>query len=144
MSAIYTNLLVLAFLSLIVGYGVLKLVLYFARRHGILDRPHLYKTESGRNPAPYGIGIAIISTLLLVAPVIPYLFEISQALEKKLYIVLTLSAIIGIISALDDLDTIGKSWISVPPVFRLAMQVGVGLIIGITSIKISYISNLFG
>ncbi|GAB0174171.1 MAG: MraY family glycosyltransferase [Candidatus Altimarinota bacterium] len=144
MLSIFTNLIILALFSYLVGFFVLKLVLRFAKKFGILDRPHLYKTEAGRKPVPYGIGIAIVSTLLIVAPIIPYLFEISPALEKKLYIVLSLSAIIGIISALDDLDTIGKSRISVPPIFRLFMQIGVGLIIGITSIKINYISNLFG
>jgi UDP-GlcNAc:undecaprenyl-phosphate GlcNAc-1-phosphate transferase len=118
--------------------------LKFAKKFDILDRPHLYKTEAGRHPVPYGIGIAIISTLLIIAPIIPSLFDISPTLEKKLFIVLSLSAIIWIISALDDLDTIGKSRISVPPILRLLMQIWVGLIIGITSIKISYISNLFG
>ncbi|MBP9812440.1 undecaprenyl/decaprenyl-phosphate alpha-N-acetylglucosaminyl 1-phosphate transferase [Candidatus Gracilibacteria bacterium] len=144
MSPIFTNLLGLACISLVVGFSILRCILFLAKKYDILDRPHLYKTEAGRKPVPYGIGIAIISTLLLVAPVIPYLFDISPTLEKKLFIVLSLSAIIGIISALDDLDTIGKSRISVPPLFRLLMQIGVGLVIGITSIKISYISNLFG
>jgi UDP-N-acetylmuramyl pentapeptide phosphotransferase/UDP-N-acetylglucosamine-1-phosphate transferase len=94
MSSIFTNLLVLAFISLLVGFSVLKVLIKLAKRYDILDRPHLYKTEAGRNPVPYGIGIAIISTLLITAPVIPFLFEISPTLEKKLYIVLILSAII--------------------------------------------------
>ena len=144
MSAIYTNLLVLAFFSLVVGYSLVHLILKFARKYDILDRPHLYKTENGRSPVPYGIGFAIIATLFLVAPVLPYLFEISPTLEKKLYIVLILAGIIWLISALDDLDTIGKSRLSVPPLARLIMQICVGLVIGITSIKISYISNFFG
>lgn len=144
MSEIFFHLLILTVSSLLIGYGVLRCILAGARRFDILDRPHLYKTEMGRKPVPYGIGIAIVITLLIVAPLIPLLFDISPTLEKKLHIVLILASIIGLVSALDDLDTIGKSYISVPPIFRLLMQMGVGLIIGITSIKISYISNLFG
>lgn len=94
MAPIFINLFILASLSLVVGYFVLKAILKFAKNFGILDRPHLYKTEAGRKPVPYGIGIAIVSTLLLVAPIIPSLFEISPTLEKKLYIVLILSAVI--------------------------------------------------
>ena len=85
-----------------------------------------------------------MATLLLISPLIPYFFDISQSLEHKLHIVLTLAAIIAVVSFVDDLDTIGKSRWSVPPIVRLLMQIGVGLIIGVTSIKISYISNIFG
>jgi len=42
---------------------------------------------------------------------------------------------ISLISFIDDLDTIGKSRISIPPIARLIMQVCVGTIIGLTSIK---------
>lgn len=53
-------------------------------------------------------------------------------------------ALLNIISFIDDLDTIGKSPIKIPPIFRLGMQILVGAIIGLTSIKITYISNIFG
>ena len=42
------------------------------------------------------------------------------------------------------MDTIGKSPIRVPPIVRLGMQIGVGAIIGLTSIKIAYVSNFLG
>lgn len=133
-----------AILSLIVGYGILRLYTGLARYYGILDRPHLYTTERGREPAPYGIGIAIVMTLIVLSPLVPIIFDISPLLEKKLAIVLILASILAIVSSLDDLDTIGKSRISVPPLVRLIMQIGVGLVIGITSIKISYISDMLG
>lgn len=138
------ELLILIVTSSLVWYAVLFLIQRFWKERWILDRPHLYKTESGRSPVPYGIGIAIVATLLLISPLIPYFFDISQSLEHKLHIVLTLAAIIAVVSFVDDLDTIGKSRWSVPPIVRLLMQIGVGLIIGVTSIKISYISNIFG
>ena len=59
-------------------------------------------------------------------------------------IILVIGVIISIISFIDDLDTIGKSSIKIPPIIRLLMQIGVGAIIGISSIKISYMSNIFG
>lgn len=48
------------------------------------------------------------------------------------------------ISFIDDMDTIGKSPIKVSPLFRLIMQILIGAVIGITSFKIAYISNIFG
>jgi UDP-N-acetylmuramyl pentapeptide phosphotransferase/UDP-N-acetylglucosamine-1-phosphate transferase len=48
------------------------------------------------------------------------------------------------ITFIDDLDTIGRSRWKVSPIFRLFLQLLVGIIIGLTSIKISYISGLFG
>lgn len=57
---------------------------------------------------------------------------------------LIIGGCITLVSFIDDMDTIGKSPIRVPPLFRLMMQIGVGAIIGLTSIKISYMSNVFG
>lgn len=138
------SIILLFITSSIVGYIVLFFIEKAWKKYAILDRPHLYKTEKWRAPVAYGIGIAIIITLLLISPAIPYFFEIRASLEHKLHIVLILAAIIGIVSFVDDLDTIGKSRWSVPPIVRLMMQIGVGLVIGVTSIKISYISNIFG
>ena len=107
----------------IVGYAVLSIIMRLWQEYAILDRPHLYKTESGREPVPYGVGIAIIITLLILAPSISYFFDISASLEHKLHIVLALAAIIGIVSFVDDLDTIGKSRWRVSPILRLLMQI---------------------
>ena len=62
----------------------------------------------------------------------------------RLTIVLIIGAFLTAISFIDDMDTIGKSPVKIPPIFRLLMQIAVGAIIGITSIKIAYISNIFG
>ncbi len=51
---------------------------------------------------------------------------------------------IAIISFIDDLDTIDRSWFSVHPLIRLFFQIFIGAVIGITSIKISYMSNILG
>lgn len=57
---------------------------------------------------------------------------------------LTIGGIITLVSFLDDMETIGKSSLHIPPLVRLVMQISVGAIIGLTSIKISYISHVFG
>ena len=87
--------------------------------------------------------MAITITLFLLSVIAPLLFDISDALMSKLQIVLIFTGIISLVSWIDDMDTIGRSRISVPPLARLVMQILVGLIIGATSIKIGYVSNFF-
>lgn len=83
-------------------------------------------------------------TLLLMSPLIFLFADFSPLLEKRLIIILGIGIIISIISFIDDLDTIGKSKVKIPPIARLIMQIGVGAIIGLTSIKISYMSHILG
>lgn len=83
-------------------------------------------------------------TLIVFLPILYHLVDFTPILEHRLHIIIGVALFIAIISFIDDLDTIGKSWIRVPPIFRLLMQIGVGVIIGLTSIKISYVSNIFG
>ena len=104
-----------------------------------------------------------VNFLLLSVFLHPLLSEINQ---QRLFIVLVLGGIVTLVSFIDDLDTIykfdrgAKSDVKktaeelgkmrrdtpffVPAKIRLLMQIGVGAIIGITSIKIGYISNIFG
>lgn len=131
-------------ISIFVSPLILQGVIYLLRKYKLLDRPHLYKSEAGRQPAPYGAGIAIFLTLLVLSPIIFSVFGFSPLLEKRLLIVLGIGALLSMVSFVDDLDTIGKSPIKVPPLFRLMMQIVVGAIIGLTSIKISYMSGAFG
>jgi UDP-GlcNAc:undecaprenyl-phosphate/decaprenyl-phosphate GlcNAc-1-phosphate transferase len=82
--------------------------------------------------------------LLILTPLIFLFGDFSPLLEKRLLIVLIIGIGISLVSFVDDMDTIGQSPVRVPPIVRLMMQIGVGAIIGITSIKISYMSGLFG
>jgi hypothetical protein len=79
-----------------------------------------------------------------MSPLVFLFADFSPLLEKRLLIILGIGVIITIISFIDDLDTIGRSKIKVPPIIRLLMQISVGAIIGLTSIKISYMSHIFG
>jgi UDP-GlcNAc:undecaprenyl-phosphate/decaprenyl-phosphate GlcNAc-1-phosphate transferase len=82
--------------------------------------------------------------LIILTPLLFLFGDFSPLLEKRLLIVLIIGIGISLVSFVDDLDTIGKSWIRVPPLVRLLMQIGVGAVIGLTSIKITYMSGLFG
>jgi UDP-N-acetylmuramyl pentapeptide phosphotransferase/UDP-N-acetylglucosamine-1-phosphate transferase len=79
-----------------------------------------------------------------MSPLVFLFADFSPLLEKRLLIVLGVGVFISIISFIDDLDTIGKSRIKIPPLARLLMQISVGTIIGLTSIKISYMSHILG
>ena len=93
-------------------------------------------------------------------------FVMPQGMQNKLTILLVLGGIITLVSFIDDLDTIfkfdrdakmdvkrtaaelqgtrKKTPFIVPAKIRLLMQVFVGAVVGITSIKIGYISGIFG
>ncbi len=138
------EIIILFIISCILSPLILRAVSWGLRRYQWLDRPHLYRSESGRTPVPYGAGIMIILTLVTCIPILYTIVDFTPILEHRLYIILILAVILAVITFFDDLDTIGKSPMRVSPVFRLCMQIGVGIVIGLTSIKISYISNIFG
>ena len=138
----YSLILLFLFAS-VLSYCVLLGVKWVFRKIGLIDRPHLYPAEWKRPPAPYSIGIVIWITLVAMTPVILHFFDFTPILEKRLWIFVALGGLVTIVSFLDDLDTIGKIWFSVPPWVRLFFQIWVGATIGITSIKISYLSNIF-
>ncbi len=130
--------------SIIVSPYILSGISFLLHRFGLLDRPHLYKTELWRSPVPYGAGIAIILTLLILSPMVIFFGGFSGLLIHRFTIILVIGVIISMISFIDDLDTIGKSRIKIPPIARLIMQIWVGALIGLTSIKISYMSHILG
>lgn len=148
--------------SLVSSFAIFHAGKYLFEYFGLLDNPAPYGHK--RRPVPLGIGsIFYLNFFLLSLFLYPLLSEINQ---QRLFIVLILGAIVTLISFVDDLDTIhkfdreSKSDIKktaeelgamrrdtpffVPAKVRLLMQIGVGAIIGITSIKIGYISNIFG
>ncbi|MCK9272640.1 hypothetical protein M0P65_03780 [Candidatus Gracilibacteria bacterium] len=112
--------------------------IFLFRKLNFLDHPERYPHEGKRAPIPYGMGIALFTNFLLLSSLF---LDLSL---KKLVIILILGFIILFISFIDDLDTISVTKIKIPPILRLILQIGVGAFIGITSIKIGYISNIFG
>lgn len=148
--------------SFVSSFIIFQIGRYLFSRFGLLDNPAPYGHK--RVPVPFGIGsIFYINFLLLSSFLHPLL---SDTNKHRLFIILILGAIVTLISFVDDLDTIHKfdrdskgdikktaeelgkmrrdTPFFVPAKIRLMMQIGVGAIIGITSIKIGYISNIFG
>lgn len=148
--------------SFISSFTIFHIGKYLFERFGLLDNPAPYGHK--RKPVPLGIGsIFYLNFCLLSIFLHPLLSGVNQ---HRLFIILVLGAVVTLISFIDDLDTIhkfdrdSKSDIKktaeelgkmrrdtpffVPAKVRLIMQIGVGAIIGITSIKIGYVSNIFG
>ncbi len=143
MPHIFTQSLLFFAVSSVLAVIFLWIVKKLFRRFDLMDKPHLYAMEKGRDPAPYGAGIVILMVLLVISPFIYMYGGFSPLLEKRLLYVILVGSLIALVSFVDDMDTIKKSRISVPPIFRLLMQICVGAFIGLTSIKISYVSHIF-
>lgn len=56
--------------SFVISPLILRGISLLLSKWQLLDRPHLYRTEKGREPAPYGAGITIIITLLVLSPLV--------------------------------------------------------------------------
>lgn len=119
------EIIILFIASSILSPLILKGIVYVLRTFHCLDRPHLYKSEAGRTPVPYGAGISIFLTILAFVPILYFILDFTAILEHRLHIMIILGAFIAIISFLDDMETIGRSWIRIPPILRLMMQIAV-------------------
>lgn len=104
----------------------------------VLDHPERYEHEKHRQPIPYSLGIILFIGFLLLSAVF---FDFWYT---KLLIILLFGWLVSVVSFLDDMETISLSKIHISPAFRLWMQVLVGILVGATSIKIGYVSGLFG
>jgi len=94
----------------------------------ILDNPKKYWKK--RKPVPYSMGVIFFFVFFSVSY---YFIEPSY----KLSLVWLFGAIVTTMSFFDDM-------IHLSPKSRLIMQICIGAIIGVTSIKIGYISSIFG
>ncbi|MDD2566011.1 MAG: hypothetical protein PHZ26_03645 [Candidatus Gracilibacteria bacterium] len=134
---ILTKALFLFGVSIITTSIIVFLFSSLFRKINLLDHPERYPHEGKRKPIPYGMGIILYINFLILC------LSFLDVGYKKLLIILVLGGIITLISFIDDLETIDIIKVKVPPIFRLLVQIGIGAIIGITSIKIGYISNIF-
>ncbi|MDD4151330.1 MAG: MraY family glycosyltransferase [Candidatus Gracilibacteria bacterium] len=122
------ELIILFITSILFTYVLIKIFSFIFKKQGILDKPEKYGYK--RKPVPYSMGIVFFLNFLILS-----LFFIEHS--YKYYLILILGFIITIISFFDDLFDISAK-------FRLVVQILIGALIGITSIKIGYISNIFG
>ena len=72
--------------SLIISPLILRGVSFLLKKYNLLDRPHLYKSEKWRSPAPYGAGISLIVMLLIMSPLLFLFADFTLLLEKRLII----------------------------------------------------------
>ena len=98
----------------------------------ILDNPKKYNKK--RKPVPYSTGIIFFICFFVLSYFWSYLWVEHN---QKLYLIWWFWFIITVISFIDDLFQVSAKK-------RLIMQVIIWAVIWITSIKIWYISNIFG
>lgn len=116
------------FLSIFLSLGWIFLFQRVFRKFDILDNPKKYGKK--RSPIPYSMGVVFFMVFFFVS----YLFiEPSY----KLYLIWFFGFAVTLISFADDL-------LQVSPKVRLTIQILIGATIGITSIKIGYVSSIFG
>lgn len=117
------ELIIIFIASCILSPMILLGVSWILRTCSLLDRPHLYKSEAGRKPVPYGAGVSLILTLTAFVPILYGVLDFTQVLEHRLHIILALAGFIAVVSFLDDMETIGKSRFHIHPILRLGMQI---------------------
>ncbi|MDD2908101.1 MAG: MraY family glycosyltransferase [Candidatus Gracilibacteria bacterium] len=116
------------FSSVGLSYLFIKIFKKLFYKYKILDNPIKYKLK--RNPIPYSMGVVFFISFFILS----YFFV---DYNYKLGLIWLFGAIITAISFIDDR-------LNVSPKIRLIIQIIIGAVIGITSIKIGYISNIFG
>jgi UDP-GlcNAc:undecaprenyl-phosphate/decaprenyl-phosphate GlcNAc-1-phosphate transferase len=106
---------------------LIQLCSWLFKKHGILDNPKKY--NKNRQAIPYSMGVVFFISFFILT----FLFvDISQ----KLVLLWIFGAVITLLSFFDDIY-------NVSPKIRLAFQISIGAIIGLTSINIGYVSNIF-
>lgn len=114
-------------ISIIVSFlSILWLKSLFYRLK-ILDNPVKYKKN--RAPIPYSMGVVFFTCFLILS----YFFVEHN---YKLYLLWWFGCIITLVSFIDDMLNVSPKW-------RLLMQIIIGATIGMTAIKVWYISNIF-
>ncbi|USN57936.1 MAG: hypothetical protein H6767_06325 [Candidatus Peribacteria bacterium] len=94
---------------------------------GILDNPQKYGKK--RAPIPYSMGVVLFLAFFLLS----YFFVDHS---YKLYLIWFFGALVTTVSFIDDR-------LQVSAKVRLVLQILIGGVIGLTSIKIGYVSNIF-
>lgn len=118
----------LLFLSICLSYVLIWSISKLFRNIDILDNPKKYHKK--RKPIPYSVGVVFFIAFFLLS----FIFV---DYSYKLLLIWVFWGVITLISFLDDLTSMSAKT-------RLIIQIIIGATIGITSIKIGYVSNIFG
>lgn len=121
--------IIFAFLSsLLLSFVFIEVFKRLFYKFKILDHPERYWKD--RDPVPYSMGVIFYFVFLIIS-----FFFVEH--NTKLYLIWIFWFIITLISLFDDLYDVN-------PKIRLIVQITIWAIIWVTSIKIGYISNIFG
>jgi len=119
--------IVLLLLSICLSSVLILAISKLFRKKDILDNPKKYWKK--RKPIPYSVGIVFfVAFFVLSALFVDYSY--------KLLLIWVFGGVVTLISFIDDM-----TWMSAKT--RLLIQIIIGATIGITSIKIGYVSNIF-
>ncbi len=121
--------IIIAFLSsLLLSFVFIEIFKRLFKKVNILDNPKKYWKK--RDPVPYSMGVIFYIVFFIIS-----FFFVEH--NSKLYLIWIFWFVITAISFFDDL-------FDVNPKIRLIVQIIIWATIWITSIKIGYISNIFG
>ena len=115
------------FLSISLSYILIDCISKVFRKLDILDNPKKYHKK--RKPIPYSVWIVFYITFLALS-------LIFVDMNYKLALILGFWGVITLVSFFDDM-------ISLSAKTRLLLQIIIWATIGVTSIKIGYVSNIF-
>ena len=121
------DLFFLLFFTIILSLFWIRLCITVFKKYQILDNPKKYWKK--RKPIPYGVGVIFFLIFFIMSF---FFIEI----DNRLILIWLFWGLVTFVSFLDDRY-------NVSPNFRLAMQILIGGVIGLTSIKIWYISGIF-
>ena len=120
--------LITFFASLCLSYILITLFSRLFRKFDILDNPKKYGKK--RSPIPYSMGVIFFIAFFVLS-----FFFVD--FSYKLMLIWAFGGVITLVSFADDM-------LSLSAKTRLILQIIIWATIGITSIKIGYISNIFG
>lgn len=114
-------------LSICLSYILILAFSHIFRKLDILDNPKKYHKK--RKAIPYSLGVIFYIIFAFLS-----IFFVDWS--YKLFLILGFGGIITLVSFCDDLFSLSAKT-------RLILQIIIGAIIGVTSIKIGYVSNIF-
>lgn len=120
--------IIIFFISVIFSYILIYIFRKIFKKYKILDNPKKYNKK--RKAIPYSMWIVLFLSFLIIS-----LFFVEHT--YKYYLIIAFWWIITLVSFIDDM-------LNVSAKVRLVIQVIIWTTIWITSIKIGYISNIFG
>ena len=122
------QILSLFFVSIITSFFLIQFFSWLFQKYDILDNPKKY--QKIRTPIPYSMWVVFFLSFFILS-------ALFVEFSHKLLLIWIFGWAITWLSFLDDLY-------NVSPKIRLIFQIIIWAIIGVTSIKIGYVSNVFG